>query len=189
LTLDREELEEFLREKGVKSLDDFNAFMREERFHFSAWGRVSKFAGMKVDKRKSSPAAADFLHHLKIKFMFRIKAVQIDGDSEFMDQFEEACRRVKIQLFLNPPRHPEMNGGVERSNRTHREEFYFTKSRTSRSMSESITVSRRSTNIVITISGPTGPWTCRLRMNIISSGRELRKRKCHGCSNPIHRLT
>jgi transposase len=67
---------------------------------------------------------ADFLHHLKTKFPFRIKAIQIDGGSEFMDQFEEACRRAKIRLFLNPHRHPEMNGGVERSNRTHREEFY-----------------------------------------------------------------
>jgi len=96
----------------------------EERFHFSAWDRVSKFAGMKAYKRQTSTAAADFLHHLKTKFPFRIKAIQIDGGSEFMDQFEEACRRAKIRLFLNPPRHPEMNGGVERSNRTHREEFY-----------------------------------------------------------------
>jgi putative transposase len=96
----------------------------EGRFHFSAWDRVSKFAGMKVYKKQSSTAAADFLYHLKTKFPFRIQAIQIDGGSEFMDQFEEACRRAKIQLFLNPPRHPEMNGGVERSNRTHREEFY-----------------------------------------------------------------
>lgn len=29
LTLDREELKKLLKEKGVKSLDDFNAFMRE----------------------------------------------------------------------------------------------------------------------------------------------------------------
>jgi putative transposase len=97
---------------------------QEERFHFSAWDRISKFAGMKAYKRQSSPAAADFLYHLKMKFPFRIKAIQIDGGSEFMDEFEEACRRAKIELFLNPPRHPEMNGGVERSNRTHREEFY-----------------------------------------------------------------
>jgi hypothetical protein len=29
LALDREELKKLLKEKGVKSLDDFNAFMRE----------------------------------------------------------------------------------------------------------------------------------------------------------------
>jgi putative transposase len=96
----------------------------EDRFHFSAWDKISKFVGMKAYKRQTSSAAADFLHHLKTKFPFRIKAIQIDGGSEFMDQFEEACRRAKILLFLNPPHRPELNGGVERSNRTFREEFY-----------------------------------------------------------------
>jgi transposase InsO family protein len=96
----------------------------EERFHFSAWDQISKFVGMKVFRRQTSTTAADFLHHLKTKFPFRIKAIQIDGGSEFMDQFEVACRRAKILLFLNPPHCPELNGGVERSNRTHREEFY-----------------------------------------------------------------
>jgi putative transposase len=96
----------------------------EERFHFSAWDQISKFVGMKAYKRQTSSAAADFLYHLKTKFPFRIKAIQIDGGSEFMDQFEEACRRARVQLFLNPPHRPELNGGVERSNRTFREEFY-----------------------------------------------------------------
>jgi len=96
----------------------------EERFHFSAWDLISKFTGVKVYKRQTSTAAAEFLHHLKTKFPFRIKAIQIDGGSEFMDQFEEACRRAKILLFLNRAHCPELNGGVERSNRTHREEFY-----------------------------------------------------------------
>jgi len=41
-----------------------------------------------------------------------------------MDQFEEAGQRAGILLFQNPPRQPEHNGGVERRNRTHREEFY-----------------------------------------------------------------
>jgi transposase InsO family protein len=96
----------------------------EVRFQFSARDMVSRFDGLRAYKRQTSTAGAEFLHHLKMKFPFRIKAIQIDGGSEFMDQFEEACRRAKILLFLNPPHHPELNGGVERSNRTHREEFY-----------------------------------------------------------------
>jgi len=44
-----------------------------------------------------------------------------------MDQFEEACRRLEITLFVNAPECPEMNGGVERSNRTSREECYEVK--------------------------------------------------------------
>jgi putative transposase len=60
----------------------------------------------------------------KTKFPFSVKAIQIDGGSEFKDQFEEACRKLGILLFVNPPRCPEMNAGVERSNRTSRENFY-----------------------------------------------------------------
>jgi transposase InsO family protein len=94
------------------------------RFHFSAWDTAVKYGAFRAYRRQTSTAAADFLHHLKTKFPFPIKAIQIDGGSEFKDQFEEACRRRKIRLFLNPPRCPELNGGVERSNRTSREEFY-----------------------------------------------------------------
>jgi len=96
----------------------------EVRVQFTAHDVISKSAAMKAYRRQSSGAAAEFLHHLKMKFPFRIKAIQIDGGSEFMDAFEEACRRSRILLFVNPPHRPEMNGGVERSQRTHREEFY-----------------------------------------------------------------
>ena len=96
----------------------------EVRFQFSAWDMAAKYCPFRAYRRQTSTAAADFLHHLKTKFPFRIKAIQIDGGSEFMDQFEEACRGLEITLFANPPGCPEMNGGVERSNRTSREEFY-----------------------------------------------------------------
>jgi putative transposase len=96
----------------------------ERRIQFRAHDVISKRAGMKTYKRLTSGAAAEFLHHLKMKFPFRIRAIQIDGGSEFMNEFEKACQRSKIQLFVNPPHHPEMNGGVERANRTDREEFY-----------------------------------------------------------------
>ena len=41
-----------------------------------------------------------------------------------MAEFEEACRELKIPLFVLPPKKPEYNGGVERGNRIFREEFY-----------------------------------------------------------------
>jgi hypothetical protein len=43
-------------------------------------------------------------------------------------------------------------------------------------------------NIAITISGPTGPWTCKPLMSIISIGKELEEFRCHGCPDPIHYL-
>ncbi len=55
---------------------------------------------------------------------FKIKAIQVDGGSEFMAQFEEACQQRRIRLFVLPPRSPKLNGSVERAQRTHTEEFY-----------------------------------------------------------------
>ncbi len=55
---------------------------------------------------------------------FPVNAIQIDGGSEFMAKFEWACRDLGIRLFVLPPRSPKLNGGVERANRTHTEEFY-----------------------------------------------------------------
>lgn len=96
----------------------------EIRFQFSARDVLMKFDGLRAYKRQTATAATDFLHHLRKKFPYKIKAIQIDGGSEFKDQFEEACQKKKILLFLLPVRSPKLNGHVERVNRTHREKFY-----------------------------------------------------------------
>ena len=51
-------------------------------------------------------------------------SIQVDGGSEFMAFFEQACKKAKIPLFVLPPRSPELNGHVERSNSTAKYEFY-----------------------------------------------------------------
>ena len=48
----------------------------------------------------------------------------MDGGSEFMAEFEEACQQHGIQLFVLPPKSPKLNGHVERMQRTFRDEFY-----------------------------------------------------------------
>jgi transposase InsO family protein len=55
---------------------------------------------------------------------FPIRAVQVDGGSEFAAEFEQACQQRGLHLFVLPPRSPKLNGAVERANRTHTEEFY-----------------------------------------------------------------
>jgi len=41
-----------------------------------------------------------------------------------MADFEQSCKRLGIPLYVLPPRSPECNGAVERSNGTARYEFY-----------------------------------------------------------------
>ncbi len=97
---------------------------KEIRYQFSARDVVSRFDVLRAYKQQTSLKAAHFLHYLRKKFPYPVRAIQIDGGSEFKDQFEEECRAKKIPLFVLPPRSPKLNGHVERSNRTHREEFY-----------------------------------------------------------------
>lgn len=96
----------------------------EIRYQFSARDVVAKFDGLRAYKSQTSVKAAHFLQYLQKKFPFKIKAIQIDGGSEFKKHFEEECEKREILLFELPPRSPKLNGHVERANRTHREEFY-----------------------------------------------------------------
>ena len=41
-----------------------------------------------------------------------------------MGEFEAACLELGIELVVLPPSSPDKNGGVERGNRTFREEFF-----------------------------------------------------------------
>ena len=43
---------------------------------------------------------------------------QVDGGSEFMGEFEAECARRSLPLKVLPPRRPQLNGIVERANRT-----------------------------------------------------------------------
>ena len=55
---------------------------------------------------------------------FPVRTIQVDGGTEFEDAFEAECRRRGIKLFVLPPQSPEMQGHVERAQRTHTEECY-----------------------------------------------------------------
>jgi putative transposase len=92
--------------------------------HFNAWDPRSKFIHGKLYHRATSRCAKQFLLELIQKAPFKITSIQVDGGSEFMDEFEKTCQELCIDLYVLPPKRPQYNGGVERSNRTFREEFY-----------------------------------------------------------------
>ena len=91
---------------------------------FTARDVVSRWDVIEVHRRATSTAAALFLQTLVRRLPFPLRALQVDGGSEFAAVFEQACRQRGIRLFVLPPRSPQLNGRVERANRTHTEEFY-----------------------------------------------------------------
>lgn len=92
--------------------------------HFQAWDPYTKSLVADVYSDATSISAKKFLDKLIKTFPFKIRSVQVDGGSEFMAHFEQACADNNIRLFVLPPKRPQYNGGVERANRTMREEFY-----------------------------------------------------------------
>ena len=92
--------------------------------HFTGRDVVSKYDVLGLHSRATAKTAREFLEELKERTPFEIRAIQVDGGSEFMAEFEEACRDLDIRLFELPPRSPKLNGCVERAQRTHTEEFY-----------------------------------------------------------------
>ena len=92
--------------------------------HFQAWDRRSKFIHAQAYSHAKSTSAKRFLDELLAKSPFTINSIQVDGGSEFMADFEQACADYQIELIVLPPSKPTYNGGVERGNRIFREEFY-----------------------------------------------------------------
>ena len=92
---------------------------------FQAWDRKTKRIHANVFLRATSTAAKRFLPELIEKTPFKITSIQVDGGSEFMGQFEQACAERNIELLVFPPVRLKYNGGIEHTNRTFREKFYY----------------------------------------------------------------
>ncbi len=92
--------------------------------HFTARDVVSRWDVVEAYTRATAITASRFLDTLARRLPFGLKALQVDGGSEFAAGFEAECQQRGIQLFILPPRSPKLNGCVERAHRTHTEEFY-----------------------------------------------------------------
>jgi transposase InsO family protein len=92
--------------------------------HFTARDVICRWDVVEVHRRATASAATRFLDTLQQRMPFLLRALQVDGGSEFAAAFEEACQQRGLKLFVLPPRSPKLNGCVERAQRTHREEFY-----------------------------------------------------------------
>jgi transposase InsO family protein len=92
--------------------------------HFTAYDPVAKWTVAGIASRASASLAARFLDKLIAHMPFKVSGIQVDGGSEFMAAFEQACHKRNLALYVLPPRRPQLNGAVERCNGTWRYEFY-----------------------------------------------------------------
>jgi len=90
---------------------------------FTAIDVISRWAAVSIASSATASLAVRILDALA-RLPFPVRAIQVDGGSEFMADFEEACQARAMTQFVLPPHSPKLNGRVERLNRTCREECY-----------------------------------------------------------------
>ena len=71
---------------------------------FTARDVVSRWDALSVHSRATAAIATKFLHTMKERLTFPIRAVQLDGGGEFQAGFEAACEQQGIRLFVLPLR-------------------------------------------------------------------------------------
>ena len=91
---------------------------------FTARDCVSRWDVLAIHTSATAANATSFLREVLERTPFPVRALQVDGGSEFRAGFERACQTLGLPLFVLPPRSPKLNGHVERANRTHTEEFF-----------------------------------------------------------------
>jgi putative transposase len=92
--------------------------------HFTAYDPVARWTAAGVAGSATAALAAGFLDKIIADMPFEITGIQVDGGSEFMADFDKACRDKGLDLFVLPPKRPQLNGAVERCNGSWRYEFY-----------------------------------------------------------------
>ena len=91
---------------------------------FTARDVVSGWNVLEVFLSASSCCGRRFLRAMFSRVPFRVKAIKVDGGSEFYGEFERECQERGVRLYVVRPRSPEEQGHVERAQGIHRYEFY-----------------------------------------------------------------
>ena len=94
--------------------------------HFTARDVDSRWDVIEIHTRATAKTVAGFLDAIQQRMPFPVRAIQVDGGSEFQAAFETECQRRGLRLFVLPPRSPKLilPRKDERAQRTHTEEFY-----------------------------------------------------------------
>ena len=97
---------------------------RVRRFQYTAIDDATRIRALKIYKRHTQKNAIDFVDYFIDKFPFRIHTVRTDRGHEFQAQFHWHVEDKGIKHTYIKPRSPQLNGKVERSHRTDKDEFY-----------------------------------------------------------------
>ncbi len=79
---------------------------------------------LKIYHRHTQANAIDFINYVVEKFPFRIRTIRTDRGHEFQALFHWHVADLGMEHVYIKARTPQLNGKVERSHRTDKDEFY-----------------------------------------------------------------
>ena len=97
---------------------------RIKKHQYTAIYDAKRILALKGYQKHNQENAIDFLDYVIKKFPFRIKMIRTDNGHEFQARFHWHCIDRGIEHVYIKPGSPKLNGKVERSHRTDKQEFY-----------------------------------------------------------------
>jgi transposase InsO family protein len=94
------------------------------RYQYTAIDDATRVRALKIYRRHTQADAIEFIDYVVKKFPFRISTIRTDRGHEFQAQFHRHVADLGTEHVYIKPRTPQLNGKVERSHRTDRDEFY-----------------------------------------------------------------
>lgn len=94
------------------------------RFQYTAIDDATRIRALKIYEKHNQINAIDFVDYFIEKFPFRIQTIRTDNGHEFQAKFHWHVEDKGIRHVYIKPGTPRLNGKVERSHRTDKEEFY-----------------------------------------------------------------
>jgi transposase InsO family protein len=95
-----------------------------KRFQYTAIDDATRIRALKGYTKHSQANAINFIDYVVKKFPFRIHTAQTDNGHEFQAKFHWHVEDLGIKHVYIRPGTPRLNGKVERSHGTDKEEFY-----------------------------------------------------------------
>ena len=95
-----------------------------KRFQYTAIDDATRIRALKIYDRHTQANAIDFIDYVTKKFPFRIKVIRTDNGHEFQAKFHWHVEDLGMIHVYIKPASPHLNGKVERSHLTDKQEFY-----------------------------------------------------------------
>lgn len=95
-----------------------------KRYQYTTIGDATRIRALKVYDRQNQDNAIHFLDYVIKKSPFRIKVVRTDNGHGFQARFHWHCLDQGIEHVYIKPASQRLNGKVERSHLTDKQEFY-----------------------------------------------------------------